>query len=296
MNRVYQIDDLRNWREVTRDMDPPVRLGLMGDPVGHSLSPRMQNAALLESQIEAQYAAFHIEAENLREALKIVRDVDFIGLNLTAPHKIAAAKWVDELDPIAKEVGAINAIGVNNGKLRGYNTDGEGFARAIREEFAVSLCDLSLLVLGAGGAARAIAFFYARGNGRHLVIANRTFDKARVLADEIGVIARAITLDEIDSVLPQPDLVVNATALGLQGNDPSPIPARLLSRRLLIYDTIYAEFETKLIAEARMAGTRAANGLSMLLHQGILAFECWFDRKAPSEPMRVALRAAGRSY
>ena len=298
----YRLADLQDWSKATQDVDPPIRLGVFGDPVAHSLSPQMQNAALKQCQIDMQYVRFQISPDELREALKLIRDLKFVGVNLTVPHKIAALKLVDDLEESAKSIGAVNAV-KNNGKLHGLNTDGKGFARAIREEFVVDLRDLRVMILGAGGAARAIAMQCAKENCERLVIANRTLEKGKKLADELrdffagprvlGPVARlqAIAWDEaaFRFQIGNVDLIVNATPLGLNRSDPSPIPARLLAPHLMVYDTIYSERRTPFVSAAVEAGARGANGLSMLLHQGALAFEIWFGREAPLDVMRAAL-------
>jgi len=298
----YRLADLQDWSKATQDVDPPIRLGVFGDPVAHSLSPQMQNAALKHCQIDMQYVRFQIAPDELREALKLIRDLKFVGVNLTVPHKIAALKLVDDLEESAKSIGAVNAV-KNNGKLHGLNTDGKGFARAIREEFVVDLRDLRVMILGAGGAARAIAMQCAKENCERLVIANRTLENGKNLADELrdffagprvlGPVARlqAIAWDEaaFRFQIGNVDLIVNATPLGLNRSDPSPIPARLLAPHLMVYDTIYSERRTPFVSAAVEAGARGANGLSMLLHQGALAFEIWFGREAPLDVMRAAL-------
>ena len=296
---VYTLADLQNWH----DVDPPIRLGVFGDPVEHSLSPQMQNAALKHCKIDMQYARFHILPNELRETLNLIRKLEFVGVNLTIPHKIDALGVVGIADENAKRIGAINTIKIDDGKLRGFNTDGRGFSRAVREEFSVDLRDLRVVVLGAGGGARAIALQCAKENCERLVIANRTVEKAQRLADELreffagpkvfGPVPRlqALSLDEsaIRFQIANVDLVVNATPVGLNRGDPSPIPARLLAPHVMIYDTIYSAERTPLVSAAIEAGARAANGLSMLLHQGALAFEIWFQREAPIEAMRKAI-------
>ena len=147
----YTLADLENWSKVTRDVDPPIRLGVFGDPVAHSLSPQMQNAALRACKIDMQYARFHIRANELRSALRSLRALDFVGVNLTVPHKIAAFAQMDHAEESASRAGAVNTIRVRDRKLLGSNTDGEGFLRAIRTEFSVDVRDLRLLILGAGG-------------------------------------------------------------------------------------------------------------------------------------------------
>jgi len=296
---IYTLADLRRWENI----DPPIRLGVFGDPVGHSLSPQMQNAALKSCKIDMQYARFQISPDELQSAFKLIRDLNFIGVNLTTPHKIAASKLMDEIDGNASRIGAINTVKVDNAKLRGYNTDGKGFARAVRQEFAVDLRDLQVMILGGGGAGRAIALQCARENCERLVITNRTFATAQKLAEELreyftgpkvlGPVPRlqSIPWEEADIrfQVAHLDLIVNATPLGLNRSDPSPIPARLLAPHLMIYDTVYGEGRTPFVSAAIEVGARAANGFSMLLHQGALAFEIWFEREAPIGAMREAL-------
>ena len=296
---IYTLADLRRWENI----DPPIRLGVFGDPVGHSLSPQMQNAALKSCKIDMQYARFQISPDELQSAFKLIRDLNFIGVNLTTPHKIAASKLMDEIDGNASRIGAINTVKVDNAKLRGYNTDGKGFARAVRQEFAVDLRDLQVMILGGGGAGRAIALQCARENCERLVITHRTSATAQKLAEELreyftgpkvlGPVPRLQSIPWEEAAIrfqvAHLDLIVNATPLGLNRSDPSPIPARLLAPHLMIYDTVYGEGRTPFVSAAIEAGARAANGFSMLLHQGALAFEIWFEREAPIGAMREAL-------
>jgi len=301
--KVYTLADLKRWDNKT------VRLGVFGDPVEHSLSPSMQNAALMHCKINAQYARFHILPNELPEAFELISTLDFIGINLTLPHKMAASALVDRLDDDGKRIGVVNVVKIENGKRNGFNTDGRGFARAIREEFSVDLRDLRVMILGAGGAARAIALQCAKENCERLVIANRTFEKGKLLADELheffqgprvlGPVPRlqAIAWDEqaFRFQIANVDLIVNATPIGLRGSDRSPISARLIAPHLMVYDTVYSSERTPLVLAALEAGARAANGLAMLLHQGALAFEIWFERQAPLEVMRAAVRWPRRS-
>jgi len=303
VKEIYTLADLQNWDRVQEKSAAPICLGVSGDPVAHSFSPQMQNAALRACKIKMRYAKFQIAPGELADALQLVRDQNFSGLNLTIPHKAAALQHLDAVDENAGRVGAVNTIKVEKDRLRGFNTDGKGFARAIREEFSVDLRDLRVMVLGAGGAARAIALQCAKENCERLVIANRTADKAEQLAKELrdffagprvfgpGPRLQAIPWEEsaFRFQIANIDLVVNATSLGLNRADPSPIPARLLAPHLMIYDTVYSRDRTPLVSAAMEAGARGVNGLSMLLHQGALAFEIWFDREAPLDVMRKAL-------
>jgi shikimate dehydrogenase len=300
----YTLADLEKWREIARDIDPPIRLGIFGDPVAHSLSPDIQNAALRACEIDAQYARFHIRANELSSALRFLRNLDFAGVNLTVPHKIAGFAQVDEADESASRAGSVNTIRVRDNKLIGSNTDGEGFLRAIRSEFSVDLRDLRVMIIGAGGGTgRAIAWQCALENCERLVLINRTVEKANALAERLcpffmearvlGPVARleAIAWEEsaIRMQLADTDLIVNATSLGMNSSDPAPIPARLLAPHHMVFDCVYGASKTALLHAAEQSGARSANGISMLLHQGALSFSIWFDREPPIEARRKVL-------
>ena len=300
----YTLADLEKWREIARDIDPPIRLGVLGDPVAHSLSPEMQNAALEACEIAAQYARFHIRPNELRSALRIFRNLDFLGVNLTVPHKIAGFGQIDEADKSASPIGAVNTIRVRDKKLVGSNTDGEGFLRAVRSEFSVDLRDLRVLIIGAGGGTgRAIAWQCALENCERLVLVNRTLEKANALAErlrsffmEARVLGPAARLEAVAweeplmrMQLADIDLIVNATPLGMNPSDPTPIPGRLIAPHHMVFDCIYGLSKTALLRAAEQAGARSANGISMLLHQGALSFSIWFDREPPIDAMRKAL-------
>ena len=300
----YTLADLEKWSEVASDIDPPIRLGVFGDPVAYSLSPQMQNAALRACEIKAQYARFHIRANELRSALLFLRKLDFVGINLTVPHKIAASTQIDEADESATRAGAVNTIRVRDEKLIASNTDGEGFLRAIRTEFSIDLRDLRVMIIGAGGGTgRAIAWQCALENCERLVLVNRTLQKANVLAEQLrpffsgprvlGPSARieAVAWDEsaMRTQLADIDLIVNATPLGMNPSDPTPIPARLIAPHHIVFDCVYGSSKTALLRAAEEAGARGADGLSMLLYQGARSFSIWFNREAPIEAMRAAL-------
>src|SRR5438552_11350689 len=300
----YTLADLEKWRETTRDIDPPIRLGVLGDPVAHSLSPEMQNAALRACEIDAQYTRFHIRANELRSALRFLRDLDFVGVNLTVPHKIAAFAQIDQAYESASQAGAVNTILLRDKKLIGFNTDGEGFLRSIRSEFSVDVRDLRVMILGAGGGTgHAIAWQCALENCERLVLVNRTYEKAQALAEQLrpffvgprvlGPAGRleAVAWDEaaLRAQLGDVDLLVNATPLGMNPSDPSPIPTRLLAPHHMVFDAVYGPSRTSFLRAADQAGARGVNGLSMLLHQGALSFSIWFDREAPIDAMRTAL-------
>ncbi|HEY4281703.1 MAG TPA: shikimate dehydrogenase [Chthoniobacterales bacterium] len=302
-HEVYTLADLQNWSEATKNVQPPIRLAVIGEPVAHSLSPQMQNAALHESGIKMQYARIQLGETALTDALKLFRQNEFIGLNVTLPHKERVLSLMDEIDENAKEAGVINTIAIRDQKLIGFNTDGIGFSHAIRDEFSVDLRDLRVLVLGAGGAARAIAFECARQGCERLVIANRTRAKAEGLVQTfqsfftgprvLGPVARlqAIGLSdpELRSQIAHTDLLVNATPLGLQRSDRSAVAEHLLAPHLMVFDTTYSAGRSLLLVAAEKMGARGSNGVSMLVHQGARAFEIWFGREAPVEVMRRAV-------
>lgn len=297
--QVYTLADLNDWR----DAASTIRLGVFGDPVEHSLSPQMQNAALKHCGLEPQYGRFRVAPNEFVEAVELIKKLEFIGVNLTLPLKVVAPDLMDRLDSDAKHIGAVNVIKIADGKLHGFNTDALGFSRAIREEFSVDLRDLRVMILGAGGAARAIALQCAKENCERLVIANGTFEKGKLLADKLhefferprvyGPVPRlqAIRWEEnaFRFQIANIDLIVNATPLGLRGGDPPPMAARLLAPHLMIYDTVYSNGCTPFVSAGLEAGARTASGLSMLLHQGALSFEIWFERQAPLDVMRKAI-------
>ncbi len=301
---VYTLADLRDWSAATAHAKPPLRLAVFGDPVAHSASPPMHNAALAARGIDARYTRLHIRADELAEALRLIVRHGFIGVNLTLPHKVMALSLLDEVDPHAIALGAVNTVRVNeDGQLRGFNTDGPGFAQALRSEFGVELRDLRVLILGAGGGAgRALAAQCALAGCPYLVLVNRTVEKIHALAETLRshrvnktqISALAWETPVVARALQDVDLVVNASTVGLKTGDASPLADMAFLSRLLVFDTVYRADgrPTPLVAAARANGAKATNGTSMLLHQGALAFEHWFNRTAPLAAMRRALEKA----
>jgi shikimate dehydrogenase len=304
---IYEASQLISGAEVFGSLEPPARLSVFGDPVAHSKSPVLQNAALRSCGLSIQYVKIHARPEELAAALKALPAAGFLGTNVTIPHKAGALAVVDEADDYARKSGAVNTIVVEGERLIGFNTDGPGLLRALREEFYVDLRDLRVLLLGAGGGAgRAIAVQCAFESCERLVLVNRTFEKAKSLAQELSPYFRsdrlvgpaerleAIPFEEraLRDQLAKTDLIINATSVGMRRTDPPLIPAGLLTPNLMVYDTVYAAGKSRLIEQAEAAGARAAHGLSMLLHQGALSFEIWFGRAAPLEVMRAALKSA----
>ena len=300
MKEVYTLADLRDWPAET----PPVRLAVLGDPVAHSASPPMHNAALAACGIDARYGRLHIRAEELAETFRLLPQRGFIGVNCTIPHKAGALAAVDDADDAARRAGGVNTVCVAaDGRLRGFSTDGPGCERAILEQFGVPLRELRVLVLGAaGGAGRAVAMQCAAAGVPQLTLINRNVDKLRSLREAVtgfypGLRLAASPWEDasLAAALDESDLLVNCSALGMKPGDPSPVRSDLLASRHLVYDTIYTAARTPLMLAADSAGARSANGFSMLLHQGALAFEIWFQREAPVEVMRAALAGIAKA-
>lgn len=303
----FTIADLQARAEGRGPIPPEVRLAVLGSPVGHSLSPAMQNAALEAAGSELRYAKIDCPPENLPEAVDAARKADFTGLNLTIPHKFEALALCNELDDTARQLGAVNTLLFDGSRTVGFNTDGPGLVRAIREAFAFDLRDLRVMILGAGGGAgSAAALQCALEKCPRLVLVNRTEGKAHNVARRASELLHTDRLEGPEdpvTVIPfvesalreqlmRTDLVINATSLGMKRTDARLIPASLLTPDLMVYDMIYRPAVTRLLEDAHNAGARTANGLSLLLHQGALSFEIWLNRSAPIDVMRRALDAA----
>lgn len=282
-------------------LHPPARLAVIGDPIAHSASPQMHNAAMKERGIGMQLVRLHVTAGELPEALRNLTSAGFLGACVTIPHKQAALPLMDEVDSKARIMGAVNTILIRDGRLHGHNTDGPGLSAAIHESFGTPLPSLRVLILGgAGGAGRAITVQCALEHCQDITIANRSPQKGDALASEIrdtlGKEIHSISLDpdEIRKTLVTTDLIINATPLGMKPEDSSPLRDNLIEPRHLVYDTVYSGGETHLMKQAALAGARNAGGFSMLLHQGALQNSLWFNQPAPLETMRAALTALGK--
>ena len=269
--------------------------GLIGDPVAHSISPEMHNAAFRALGLGYVYLPFRVKPVDLEKAIDAIRALNIRGLNITIPHKVNVMRYLDELEPLAEKIGAVNTVVNNNGKLKGYNTDAAGFIQALTAA-GVQPLKRKVALLGAGGAARAIAFVLAE-NGAELSILNRKqeLDWAEKLAAGVNKAYhnsfRAMEMNEknIKKVLGKADILVNATSVGMLPNvDETPVSADLLRPALLVYDVVYNPIETKLLKEAKLAGAGTIGGLDMLVGQGAIAFELWMGEKAPVEVMKIA--------
>ena len=278
-----------------------LRLGIIGYPLGHSASPAFQQAALDHLGIDAAYEAW---PERLADRVRELRAPEVLGFNVTIPHKQAVMPLLDEVDPTARDVGAVNTVVRTAGRLVGANTDVAGFLAALRDEGAYDPRGRSALLLGAGGAARAVAYALLTEGAARVAIANRSPQRARALAAELNArfpaTVDALPLDA-EALAPRlaagapADLLVNCTSLGMaHGPDPdaSPIPDALIPAESLVYDLVYNPQETPLLAAARRAGARTLGGLPMLVYQGAVAFRLWTGRDAPVDVMLRAASAA----
>lgn len=265
--------------------------GVMGDPVEHSLSPPMHAAAYESTGVDATYLRFRVHEGKVKEAVRGASALSLSGLNVTVPHKgtVAALPSV-ELDETAERIGAVNTLdfGEDGNGISGYNTDASGALRALERKTDVA--GKEVVLVGAGGAARAIAFAVV-GEGATVEIVNRTPERAEKLADQVREIGEAAAhpLDELEEVVPDTDVVVNATTVGMN-EDVSPVPADALRPHHVVFDAVYTPLKTRLLRDAADAGATTVDGAWMLVYQGAEAFEIWTRRDAPVEKMNAALR------
>ena len=271
--------------------------GLIGDPVEHTMSPVMHNAAFDKLGLDYAYLPFRVSPEELPQAVSGLKALNATGFNVTIPHKVAVMPLLDELDPLAEKIGAVNTVVNNNGMLRGYNTDASGFLQALLER-GVEPEGENIVLLGAGGAARAIAYILAERNV-HLAILNRReeLDWAEAIAanirKDLGKDIKVFELlpDYLAAALEPADILVNATSVGMSpAGGVSPVPAQLIKSGLVVVDIVYNPVRTKLLQDAAVAGAVTVEGLDMLVWQGALAFEKWTGQKPPFDLMKeVAL-------
>jgi shikimate dehydrogenase len=247
--------------------------GVIGWPVGHSRSPRLHGFWIERHQLDAAYVPLSVHPANLRIALSGLRAAGFAGANVTIPHKEAAIEICDRVEPFARKAGAVNTIVFESDRIVGRNTDGFGFLANLRAH-GVDPAAGRALILGAGGASRAIAAALQEA-GASVLIANRTRARAEALAEELGGIA-VTGWDDVAAALADVALLVNATPLGMAGQAPLHIDLKRAAPGLAVADIVYAPLETKLLAAARAAGLRAVEGLGMLLHQARPGFAAWF--------------------
>ncbi len=259
---------------------------IIGDPVEHSLSPAMHNAAYEALEIDDQFVfvASRVKIEEIESVVKAVRVMNIRGLTCTIPHKIEVMKYLDKIDPIAEKIGAVNTVVNNGGVLEGYNTDYLGVLTPL--EKMIDLKGKKVALIGAGGAARAAAYAVT-SKGAKLKIFNRTIENAEEIAKDFG--AEFGPLDDLEGIKDY-DIIFNSTSVGMEPNiNESPVPAEYLNENQIVFDAIYAPHETQLLKDAKGKGAKIIHGLEMLLHQGTAQFEIYTGQKAPEEIMQKIL-------
>lgn len=264
---------------------------IIGDPVGHTLSPGMHNAAFKKLGLDYAYIPLLVKPEKLAAAVAGLRAIQVTGFNVTIPHKVTILPLLDDIDPLSRKIGAVNTITNINGKLTGYNTDAEGFFQSLMEH-GVNPAGKNVAVLGAGGASRAISFILAE-MGAKLTLLNRqaglerAHDIASMIKTGIGREVQVLALEKMAAGLKGTDILINATSVGMSPHtENSPVPADSLREIPLVIDIVYTPTETQLLKDAKKAGAKTIGGVDMLVWQGALAFEKWTGRKAPLEIMR----------
>ncbi len=250
---------------------------VIGKPIAHSMSPVMHNDLFQHYELDAHYQAFAIEPNDLVDAIKGFRAIGISGFNVTVPHKIAVMPLLDEIDPLARSIGAVNTVVNENGRLIGYNTDGSGFVLGLKNKFD-DLESKKVLIIGAGGAARAIYFTMAHVGVKHLDITNRTITKAENLAKDCpyNVNTSVITLEDAEESVGAYDIIIQTTSIGMAPQtECEPLSLHNLSQNAFVSDIIYNPLETRLLKLAREKGANTQNGIEMFVNQGALAFEKW---------------------
>lgn len=270
----------------------PLLLGVIGDPIVHSKSPIMHRAALQSCGLSGAYLPFHVKGERLGEAVGGIRALGFRGMNVTVPHKLSVMNYLDHIDEGAKLIGAVNTIVNDGGVLTGYNTDGIGYVRSLKEEAVSELRGKRILVLGSGGAARGIVHALLQEQPERVTVANRTSAKARGLAREWSHLGHltGCGMEEAGKTAANSDIIINTTTLGMYPHvGDCSLDVDAIPPGIVVSDLIYNPLKTKLLVEAEARGCKVHGGLGMFVYQGAYAFERWTGLEAPVEAMRAAV-------
>ncbi len=270
--------------------------GIIGYPLTHSLSPIMHNKAFADVGLDWFYMPFTVKEEDLKDALKGFKAIGVIGLNVTMPYKKKVIPYLDEIAHYANLVGAVNTIHYIEDKIVGYNTDGRGFIDAITEGFKFISEDKKILLIGAGGAARAVAVSLAMEGAKSIIIANRTFEHANDIKEILDnhfskCESKVVSLDKsINQYFKNVDMIVNATPIGMYDNEKEiPFSFNNFTENHYVIDLIYKPLQTEFLKRAKERGAKTANGLDMLIYQGAAAFKIWTNIDAPIEVMKKAI-------
>jgi len=272
-----------------------MRFGVFGDPIAHSKSPVMMNHAFAAAGINGIYMAFHVKPKQLRSAVEGIRGLGYRGVNVTIPHKLAVMEYLDEIDEGARVIGAVNTIVNDNGVLIGYNTDGIGYVRSLKEETGVDLAGKRILLIGAGGAARGVAYALAREAPECIWIVNRTAERAVDLAQSLQAYGdvRGMGTEALADIKHKVDIVINTTSIGMHPDiEGRPADPRSFPPGTIFSDLIYNPRMTRWLKEAQELGRIVHGGLGMFIYQGAYAFEYWTGREAPVQVMREAVEQA----
>ena len=266
---------------------------IIGDPVHHSLSPAMHNAAFNSLHLNCTYIAFRVPKGQLEESINALRAIDIAGFNVTLPHKVDIMGFMNYLDSSAEKATAVNTVHNVDGILKGYNTDIFGFIEPLRKR-NVNFNGMNILLLGAGGSARAVIAGFSEMKGiNKITIANRTLEKARQLAKkgtDLGLECQVTEIDNIKDIAVKSHLIVNTTSIGMdEEKDESLIGYEHINKNTIVYDIVYKPVVTNLLENARYAGADVVYGYEMLLEQGARAFEIWTDLRAPRDVMKKSL-------
>ena len=263
---------------------------VIGDPIDHSLSPTIHNAAYRQLGLECTYIAYRIPKGQLDVEIDSLKKIKISGFNVTIPHKINVMEYLDELDENCKTIGACNTVINDDGNLKGYNTDMDGFLEPIKNR-NITIQNSKILLFGAGGAARAIIAGLAKEKARHVTIVNRTTEHGLQLKEfsgSIGLNSEVKTIEEMNEFHADYDLIINSSSLGLK-NESSPIPIKIINQETVVYDIVYKPVNTELIKESKKKNAEIIYGYEMLLGQAIRSFEIWLEQKAPYDEMKKAL-------
>ncbi len=262
-------------------------LGVIGDPIAHSLSPVLHRFLIQQYDLPYCYHAFRVPAEQLEAALLGARALGIIGLNVTLPHKQAVMRWLDEIDAEARIIGAVNTVVFRQGRLLGTNTDAAGFLQSMKES-GVEVRGRTVFVLGAGGAARAVCRAVQQAGARELYIYNRTRERAETLAAAFGGAVAELVLA---AALPAGSLVINATRVGMTPEvEASPLPEAMFRADCVYVDLVYNPLRTRFLQQAQAAGAATVDGLGMLIFQGVRSLEIWLEREFNTEEFYQPLR------
>lgn len=272
-------------------------VGIIGYPVSHSLSPAMHNTEFSHLDLDFVYLAWEVAPGHVPEAVRGLRVLGAVGFNVTVPHKQSVVAELDCLSEEAKQIGAVNCVRFEGGRSVGYNTDADGWREDVEQVLALK--GLSVCVVGAGGAARAVAIGACRAGVASLVICNRRFENAEALGELVQHFFPAVEVkwsslcgEDCRRLLRSCQVVVNATPVGMSGKGGVPIPPEWLMPGQFVYDTIYTPAETELLRQARARGCRTRNGIGMLVRQGARAFELWTGHKPDLSRMETTVRQA----